>query len=425
MAAASAGSIAAAVRAPGATWPGRGSSGCRRRLSERSPWRLRKGVRRSGKVLPAGRMHQRGARNQRAGKHARVTIGNTASYTIGTVLPCHRYRGAERRRRISPQHAERSTGAMERKQTALATAVAFALALAPGAVLAADYDHVHITITAPSPAMGVDWYSEHMGCEPVADRDDAAICDGVELVFVPQPTSRRQPGHGGEPPRLLVPGPGPPGWPSSKRSACAGPASACSASRTGRPCGTSPDCSRSRSSSTPGARGSSLWKTPSGSASTTSISARPTRKRRWPGTATCWAASRQRSGTGWTAWSSATSCSWFLHIRKARRRPTTQGRAIDHLGIHVVPDLDAEAPRLRAQRRALPGGAGRTGERPHGGAAGLHQRPGQRADSHGGDRLRGRRQRAGRRYPRQRRAGAVRRPADVLGRARPAGHLDG
>ena len=78
---------------------------------------------------------------------------------------------------------------MKCKQTALATAAAFALALTPGAVLAAGYDHVHITITAPSPAMGVDWYSEHMGCEPVADRDDAAICDGVELVFVPQPTS--------------------------------------------------------------------------------------------------------------------------------------------------------------------------------------------------------------------------------------------
>ena len=78
---------------------------------------------------------------------------------------------------------------MKRKQTAVATIVATALALAPGAALASDYHHVHITITAPSPAMGVDWYSEHMGCEPVADRDDAAICDGVELVFVPQPTS--------------------------------------------------------------------------------------------------------------------------------------------------------------------------------------------------------------------------------------------
>ena len=61
-------------------------------------------------------------------------------------------------------------------------------------IRAADYHHVHVT--ASSPAKGVEWYTEHMGCEPLADRDDAANCDGVELVFVPQSTSGGSPGTG-------------------------------------------------------------------------------------------------------------------------------------------------------------------------------------------------------------------------------------
>ena len=81
---------------------------------------------------------------------------------------------------------------MERKQTALATIVA--AVLAPAAALAADYHHVHIT--APSPALGVDWYSEYMGCEPVADRDDAASCGGVEILFMPQATTGGSQGTG-------------------------------------------------------------------------------------------------------------------------------------------------------------------------------------------------------------------------------------
>ena len=54
----------------------------------------------------------------------------------------------------------------------------------PEPARAADYHHVHIT--APSPEKGVEWYTRHLGCEPVADRTDAASCQGVELVFVPQ-----------------------------------------------------------------------------------------------------------------------------------------------------------------------------------------------------------------------------------------------
>ena len=70
----------------------------------------------------------------------------------------------------------------------------FSLIASPAVSRAADYHHVHVT--ASSPAKGVEWYTEHMGCEPLADRDDAANCDGVELVFVPQSTSGGSPGTG-------------------------------------------------------------------------------------------------------------------------------------------------------------------------------------------------------------------------------------
>ena len=51
---------------------------------------------------------------------------------------------------------------------------------------AADYHHVHITASSPSEA--VNWYTEYLDCQPIADRSDAAVCDGIELVFVVQPT---------------------------------------------------------------------------------------------------------------------------------------------------------------------------------------------------------------------------------------------
>ena len=69
-----------------------------------------------------------------------------------------------------------------------------ALAVTPGLAQAADYHHVHITTV--SPAKGVEWYSDHLGCEPLADRDDAASCNGVEIVFVPQATTGGSQGTG-------------------------------------------------------------------------------------------------------------------------------------------------------------------------------------------------------------------------------------
>ena len=67
---------------------------------------------------------------------------------------------------------------------ALVAAVATLVAI-PAIARAADYHHVHITASAPSE--GVRWYEQHMDCEPVADRSDAADCAGVELVFMVQP----------------------------------------------------------------------------------------------------------------------------------------------------------------------------------------------------------------------------------------------
>ena len=66
--------------------------------------------------------------------------------------------------------------------------------VAPGLARAADYHHVHIT--SASPSQGVAWYTQHMGCEPLADRSDAANCYGVEVVFVPQSTTGGSQGTG-------------------------------------------------------------------------------------------------------------------------------------------------------------------------------------------------------------------------------------
>ena len=58
----------------------------------------------------------------------------------------------------------------------------------------AEYHHVHITSFAP--AVSVRWYTEHLDCQPIADRDDAADCHGVEVTFVPQATQGSTQGTG-------------------------------------------------------------------------------------------------------------------------------------------------------------------------------------------------------------------------------------
>ena len=66
--------------------------------------------------------------------------------------------------------------------------------VAPGVARSADYHHVHITSASPVQAVG--WYARHMGCEPLTDRNDAADCYGVEVVFVAQATSGGSQGTG-------------------------------------------------------------------------------------------------------------------------------------------------------------------------------------------------------------------------------------
>ena len=64
----------------------------------------------------------------------------------------------------------------------------------PSRAPAADYHHVQIT--AASPLEGVAWYARYLDCEPIAKRTDAADCDGVELIFVSQPTMGSTQGTG-------------------------------------------------------------------------------------------------------------------------------------------------------------------------------------------------------------------------------------
>ena len=76
----------------------------------------------------------------------------------------------------------------------LVVIVAIMVASTPSAATAAHYHHVHITASSPSEA--VNWYTEYMDCQPISDRRDAADCNGVELVFVVQPTMGSTQGTG-------------------------------------------------------------------------------------------------------------------------------------------------------------------------------------------------------------------------------------
>ena len=66
-----------------------------------------------------------------------------------------------------------------------AIAVATLLTM-PAAARAADYHHVHVTVSNTTEA--TKWYTEHMDCRPLPDRDDGVSCAGTEVVFVSRPT---------------------------------------------------------------------------------------------------------------------------------------------------------------------------------------------------------------------------------------------
>ena len=71
---------------------------------------------------------------------------------------------------------------------------AIATVLLPTIVVGAGFHHVQIT--AASPPEAVRWYERHLDCRPLADRNDSADCDGVELIFVARPTMGSTQGTG-------------------------------------------------------------------------------------------------------------------------------------------------------------------------------------------------------------------------------------
>ena len=76
---------------------------------------------------------------------------------------------------------------MQSKNVAYAIlSVGATVATFPVVTLSADYHHVQIL--APSPIEAVGWYSEHLDCDPIADRGDVVRCADIEIVFVAQPT---------------------------------------------------------------------------------------------------------------------------------------------------------------------------------------------------------------------------------------------
>ncbi|MBQ00551.1 MAG: hypothetical protein CL477_07685 [Acidobacteria bacterium] len=63
---------------------------------------------------------------------------------------------------------------------------AVSLIVMPAMVLAADYHHVHVTASNATEA--VNWYSQYMDCQPLADRDDGVDCGGAQVVFDSRPS---------------------------------------------------------------------------------------------------------------------------------------------------------------------------------------------------------------------------------------------
>lgn len=79
------------------------------------------------------------------------------------------------------------------RSTIVVAALALA-ALGPGVAGAAQLHHVQIIAASPSEA--VRWYARHLDCTPLAERNDATDCQGVELIFVARPTRGSTQGTG-------------------------------------------------------------------------------------------------------------------------------------------------------------------------------------------------------------------------------------
>ena len=160
---------------------------------------------------------------------------------------------------------------MTTKTSSLALlAAVVSVAGAPATARAAEATVHHVHITTSSPLEGVRWYVEHLGCQRIPDRTDAAQCGPVELMFVVQPTMGSTQGTGvnhigfsfADLPAKMA---------ALEKIGVRGIGRQVPAVRgrgdVPRGCRV---CSSTASSSIRGGRGSSSWKTPKRSGSTTS-----------------------------------------------------------------------------------------------------------------------------------------------------------
>ena len=66
------------------------------------------------------------------------------------------------------------------------TFLTVALLALPAMARAADYHHVHLIASNATEA--ISWYTQHLDCEALSDRDDGVDCHGVQVVFEATPT---------------------------------------------------------------------------------------------------------------------------------------------------------------------------------------------------------------------------------------------
>jgi catechol 2,3-dioxygenase-like lactoylglutathione lyase family enzyme len=80
------------------------------------------------------------------------------------------------------------------RRFAAVPAIALSAAILSSGATGAQYHHVHIA--APSPSEAVRWYAEHMECEPIVERANAVMCQGIEIVFFTAASVGGSPGTG-------------------------------------------------------------------------------------------------------------------------------------------------------------------------------------------------------------------------------------
>ena len=80
------------------------------------------------------------------------------------------------------------------RRSVLWGAAVAALGVASAEAQTVEFHHVQIISASPSEA--ADWYARYLDCKPIPDRNDAAACDGIELIFAAMPTMGSTQGTG-------------------------------------------------------------------------------------------------------------------------------------------------------------------------------------------------------------------------------------